>query len=239
MTIKEYDLEKYLKNHPATDYTSEQLKDMRNFINASLILDDLKRDYSEYQKGKTGNQTVLDVSTCLSAIRRSLITFSNLHSFGSNFCKYLPCELFSSKNQGKKQLHFLAELRNKIGGHLDNDVMAFVDQIDPFIFIKRTIQSEKTSISHIYISLFNTGVNYVNSDPRYGGIFQERIDIRQDFYRDNGFIAMVEKMYKDTIEYFEKVLPIIIEILNPKDGVSISDILKSNELRRSIQLKNK
>lgn len=232
MNIQEYDLEEYLQNHPATVYTPEQLKDMRNFINASLILDDLKRDYSDYQKGKTGNQTVLDVSTCLSAIRRSLITFSNLNKFGSNYCKYQPCDLFCSKSEGKKKLQFLSLLRNKIGGHLDNDVMAFVDQIDPFIFTKRSLQSEASSISHIYISLFDSGVNYVNSELK---LFEGRIDIRKDFYKDNGFIAMVEKMYKDTIGYFEKVLPVIKEKLNPKEGVSLSDIISSNELRRNIQ----
>lgn len=145
-------------------------------------------------------------------IKQNLTALNTFLESLSNFNKYI------NNNQELKELSrnlrrkggLISHMRNKIGGHLDNDLLKRAAQWTPYIFHKLAKENRNLQIGLCYKSILEASINsYIDlSNNDKVKMFETEIDL--SFPPDEIlFFNFIGNINLDTIKWIETVIEII------------------------------
>ena len=180
----------------------------------------LQRDYFritllEYEIEENGKAFELaskdnDILKCFRLLRNAFmsysILFNNLKHFGT-YCKKKQETALLLKNLRTK-LELMNHLRNKISGHLDNEIIDKAIQWQPTLFSQSSFDDNKV-LTVCYFGLFEASLNsFIDNDGKQK-YFNHEIDVcyPSDWKEFSTFIF---ETYSLSLEYLSKIKGIIL-----------------------------
>ena len=109
----------------------------------------------------------------------------------------------------KPGLEFANHVRNKITGHIENDVLDNSIQWEPTIFQDSHKGNLKIQRFLMYKSILESAINsYVEPTTGLHKIFKHEIDVFADITK-NEFYEYFKQLIKDSLEYLSKLISLI------------------------------
>lgn len=173
------------------------------YIKASIIYDDLNL-YNNVFYAERGN---LDsICRMYQATKNSFLPLTLLKSYINGWGRYHANDAYLNalKNKILPGLEFANHVRNKITGHIENDVISNSVQWEPTIFQDTFKDNETMQRVLLYRSVLESAINsYIDANDKHI-IFKEEIDI---LYPDTCklFYTYHIQLIKDSLEYLRKL----------------------------------
>ena len=186
------------------NYNQDEIK--KDYVKSRIILNDIKfyinASRIEYSKEQKESQLLI-------CIKNNLIPLKNLFDLKPRLNRYFidNKDLQDLSKILNKNLEVSNKLRNRIAGHLDDDVTNNAVSWEPYIFVKIQNEEHKTFAQDyfIYKSLFESAVN---SCIEQNGIFTEEIDILIPDKRTK-LLDFMDSTNNLAIDFLEKTLEIM------------------------------
>lgn len=184
---------------------TEENKSLKTeYIKATFIYDDLKfyHDHlhieAEDAEGLVKKyQYVKGIMLPLSLLSKNLKTWSK-YSNGNE-------RLIILQKLLREKLEFANHIRNKITGHLENEVLGITIQWEPFIFNEVCKEGKIGQRLVMYRSLLEAAINsYQDEKTGRQKVFQKEIDLNIPYYAEM-FFEHLFQMVDESIEYLEEL----------------------------------
>lgn len=221
-----------------TSYSQEEIK--KDYLKSCIILNDIKFFINASKLENVAEKEEVHLLIC---IKNNLIPLKNLLDVKPSLNKYIIDDeyLQNLSKSLNKNLELINKLRNKISGHLDDDVLKNAINWEPYIFAEPSEKSYKNDAQNylIYKSLFESVVNaYVEQN----GIFAEELDlfIPEDRTKLLEFIDITNNMAIDFLQNIIEKLDSYISYWNQDDGnIFLQSIKKASQVDFKIQKKKR
>lgn len=206
------------------NYNQNEIK--RDYVKSRIILNDIKfyinASHIEYPKEQEETQLFV-------CIKNNLIPLKNLFDLKPRLNRYYidNKDLQELSKLLDKKLEVSNKLRNRIAGHLDDDVTNNAISWEPYIFVKIQNEEHKTFAQDyfIYKSLFESAIN---SCIEQNGIFTEEIDILIPDERTK-LLDFMDSTNNLAIDFLEKTLEIMDSLIVYWDQNDLKTFLLSME----------
>ena len=183
--------------------TDENLYLKSQYIKVSIIYDDLSL-YDNIFYAERGN---LDsICKMYQATKNSFLPLALLKSYINGWGRYHANDAYINALKEKiiPGLEFVNHVRNKITGHIENDVIGNSVQWEPTIFQDSLKYNELMQRFLLYRSILESAINsYIDANGKHK-IFKQEIDI---IYPDTCklFYTYHMQLIKDSLEYLRKL----------------------------------
>lgn len=172
------------------------------YVKIILIYDELKFYHELLTKEATDTnglilkyQYVKSIMSPLSLVSSNLKTWSKYHTDDE--------KLISLHKVLKEKLIFANHLRNKISGHLENQVIGNSIQWEPLIFNSVSKTNKKAQKLVMYRSLLESAINsYVDEETGMQKIFKKEIDLNLPKYAEM-FFEYLYAIVNESMTYLE------------------------------------
>lgn len=230
----------YMKTNMYLDADFEETPDNRylktQYIKASIIYDDLYI-YKGVLYWENGN---LDsICKMYQATKNSFLPLALLKSYINGWGRYHADDSYMNtlKNKINSGLEFANHVRNKIIGHIENDVIDNSVQWEPTIFQNPIKDEELLQKFLMYRSILESAINsYIDETTGRHKIFNVEIDI---IFPDTSklFYTYINELIKDSLEYLFKLKVILKSKIIYFNGLPAN--LMKNAGETNFKIKNK
>ena len=194
-----------------------QEKYRRDYILIKVMYEDIHYQMQQFVKGKNTNEKLI-------ALKYAMIPLNQVLDHRKTLAKYV-IDIPELKKYDKlyKHLDFFKHVRNKLSGHLDNDVVRMASEWEPHIFHPKCKDDKELQLFTILKSLFETSINSYKGQGTQQ-LFQKEIDILVD---ERLLIDTIVRVMEDTLNY---LCDIMLYIDNKKIEYEafIEDIMKAS-----------
>lgn len=189
----------------------------RDYIQIKVMYEDIHYQMKQFVNGKNTNDKLI-------ALKYAMIPLNQVLDQRKTLAKYV-IDIPELKKYDKlyKHLDFFKHVRNKLSGHLDNDVVKMANDWEPLIFHPKCKDDKEFQLFTILKSLFETSINSYKGQGTEQ-LFQKEIDILVD---ERLLIDTIGRVMEDTLNY---LCDIMLYIDNKKIEYEtfIEDIMKAS-----------
>lgn len=187
--------------------SDQQKKIQRDYIRVVLLRHDIYGFNKAYGEAAKKN----DIIECFRILKATFVPYSILLDSIKMLSIYTRDNDELSKMRKKliPLLEFMNHLRNKMSGHLDDEVLNKVIQWEPSMFVKEIVEQEKLHTFLIYKTLLESAINTRVAENIK--VFKGEIDVcyPPDWEM---FIAFMDETYSTSVRY----LDLLIMTIKPK-----------------------
>lgn len=170
------------------------------FLRALIIYDDIANYHNDLNKAEDWNQKLRLLKNCLIALDIFRDSFGYL-----SFLIKENTNLAETGRALRRRLSFINHLRNKISGHLDQDLLHKAVQWEPFIFSYNLKSNQEGRLILAYKTLLESGINsYIDQESRQK-VFDTEIDL---FYPPDQalFFNYIGELNKESLDFLQTIL---------------------------------
>lgn len=173
----------------------------RDYKRVKVLYEDIHYLMYQFASGKNTNERLI-------ALKYAMIPLNQLLDMRKSLAIYsVELPVLQSYDKLFKQLDFFKHVRNKISGHLDNDIVETANEWEPFIFAPNCKDDKDFQFFAILKSLFETAIN---SHDRQGDqqLFKKEMDLLVD---ERLLITTIAEVMTDALNYLSHVMLYIDE----------------------------
>ncbi len=178
--------------------SESQKKIQRDYIRVSLLRQDIYGFNYSFEEAAEKN----DIITCFRILKALFVPYSILYNSIKMLSIYTRDNDELSVTQKKliPLLEFMNHLRNKMSGHLDDEVLNKVIQWEPSLFEIEVVNQEQLHACLIYKTLLESAINtYVAGNSK---VFTTEIDV---FFQPDWdcFVSFLDETYSLSVLYLD------------------------------------
>lgn len=236
-SLKEYFIKEGMVNKAFHDTQDNKLYKC-DLIKACIIYDDLSFFDKQLKKEPIGAEGFCNH---LQSTKNIMLPLANLNDNMHHYGIYIAQSptLIELNKKISPGLDFAKHLRNKIVGHLENEVYNNAIQWEPSIFKKGIKDVEHGQRMFVYRSILESAINsYVKPSTDSQKIFNHEIDL---FYPKDidEFYNYLENLVTDSLRYLDSIMKIIDSKIVYHNGIPLDIITAASETNFRVKPKGR
>jgi hypothetical protein len=134
-------------------------------------------------------------------------------------------DLLKKSKSINRKLEFVNHLRNKICGHLDQNLLIKAAQWEPQIFRTEINDNKEIQLSLAYKTLIESGINSFIDNESNQKVFNTKIDLFLP-HNQRMFFNYIDELNKNTIDFLSSIITLLENQLEFWDDIKLMEMAR-------------